>query len=56
MTKFYDATQEFKPFERKETRGNKHPRSRVGATAKRNKKMAARKPAEPVQVQKKKKK
>ncbi len=55
MTKRYDATEEFKPFEKKETRG-KHPRPRVGATAKRNKKMTARKPAEPEQGQKKKKK
>lgn len=56
MTKPYDATQEFKPFERKETRGNKHPRSRVGATAKKAKRLAARKPVEVAPVTKGKKK
>jgi len=45
MTKFYDATKELTPFEKKadgSSHANSHPRSRSGATAKRNAKRAAR--------------
>lgn len=34
MTKPYDATQEFKPFEKTGNLNGRHPRSRIGATAK----------------------
>lgn len=35
MSKPYDATKEFAPFQRSENYNGRHPRTRTGATAKR---------------------
>ena len=54
MTKPYDATQEFKPFEKTGNLNGRHPRSRIGATAKQAKRRMAKVEAPAAPVKKKK--
>lgn len=55
LTKPYDATQEFKPFEKTDTPNGRHPRPRIGATAKQAKRRMRQAEA-PVEAPVKKKK
>lgn len=54
MTKPYDATQEFKPFEKTGNLNGRHPRPRIGATAKQAKRRMTKVEAPVAPVKKKK--